>query len=85
MRTRFPLMAEGLNGAEMETTMMQDLSTGAPDNRRRSAHSPESMQVVLGLQGEMTDSEAFAILRQRFPQTALCERVAAVARWRHGA
>ena len=36
----------------------------------------------IGAQDDLSDSQAFAILRQRFPQAALCERVAAVARWR---
>lgn len=78
-------MASGLEGAELETTMMQNLSTGVSETRRRAAGSSDPMAAALGLNGEMTDSEAFAILRQRFPQTALCERVAAVARWRKGA
>jgi len=76
--------ASGLEGAELETTMMQDLSTGFAEGRRRPSGSSAPMAAALGLNSDMTDSEAFAILRQRFPQTALCERVAAVARWRKG-
>lgn len=65
--------------------MMQDLSPGPIERRRRQADPSDPMTATLGLEGEMTDSQAFAVLRQRFPQAALCERVAAVARWRRGA
>ncbi|KAF0131433.1 MAG: hypothetical protein FD152_2032 [Xanthobacteraceae bacterium] len=64
--------------------MMQDLPTASPERRKRPADAADQMVSALGLPGDMSDSQAFSILRQRFPQTALCERVAAVARWRMG-
>lgn len=62
--------------------MMQDLPTASHERRRRQEDASETMIAALGAQDDLSDSQAFAILRQRFPQAALCERVAAVARWR---
>jgi len=64
--------------------MMQDFPTASPERSWRPADGSDPMASALGPQDEMSDSQAFAVLRQRFPQTALCERVAAVARWRMG-
>lgn len=65
--------------------MMQDLAGAAIERRRRILDGAEAMVSALGARDELSDSEAFALLRRRFPQAALCERVAAVARWRLGA
>ncbi|MDP3547714.1 hypothetical protein ACJ4V0_10440 [Phreatobacter sp. HK31-P] len=64
--------------------MMQDFPTVSAERRRRPMDTSDPLISALGPYGDMSDSQAFAVLRQRFPQTALCERVAAVARWRMG-
>jgi len=50
----------------------------------RRADGVDPMIASLGRRGDLSDAEAFAILRKRFPETALCERVAAIAHWRRG-
>jgi hypothetical protein len=62
---------------------MQTLTRPASDPVRRSDKT-DPMVASLGRRGELTDAEAFAVLRKRFPETALCERVAAIADWRRG-
>lgn len=61
---------------------MQTLTRSVTEPARRSTTDP--MVASLGRRGELTDAEAFAVLRKRFPETALCERVAAIADWRRG-
>ncbi|MGQ3356520.1 MAG: hypothetical protein ACT6XY_02165 [Phreatobacter sp.] len=62
---------------------MQTFTRPTPDPTRRSDKA-DPMVASLGRRGELTDAEAFAVLRKRFPETALCERVAAIADWRRG-
>lgn len=62
---------------------MQPLTRPVTETARRS-DTTDPMVASLGRRGELTDAEAFAVLRKRFPETALCERVAAIADWRRG-
>ncbi len=62
---------------------MQNLPPLAAEPGRR-ADDIDPMIASLGRRGDLSDAEAFAILRKRFPETALCERVAAIANWRRG-
>jgi hypothetical protein len=67
-----------------ETTMMPQPALADPDLARRRADMADPMVAVLGTDRAITDSEALALLRRRYPHVALCERVAAVGRWRRG-
>lgn len=51
---------------------------------RRRSDPADPMVAILGADRSLTDSEALALLRRRYPHAALCERVAAVGRWRRG-
>lgn len=62
---------------------MQNPPPFASDLSRR-LDGPDPMVASLGRRGDLSDAEAFALLRRRFPETALCERVAAIAHWRRG-
>lgn len=62
---------------------MQILPPLAAEPGRRT-DGVDPMIASLGRRGDLSDAEAFAILRRRFPETALCERVAAIANWRRG-
>ena len=42
----------------------------------------DAMVLLLGRLMPQSDSEAFSALRTSFPWAPLCERVAAIARWR---
>lgn len=64
--------------------MMPQPASVDPDLSHRRAEVADPMVAVLGADRSLTDSEAFALLRRRYPHVALCERVAAVGRWRRG-
>ena len=42
----------------------------------------DEMVSLLGRLMPQSDSEAFSVLRKSFPWAPLCERVAAISRWR---
>lgn len=44
----------------------------------------DAMVVTLTRMTPSSDAEAFAVLRRAYPASALCERVAAIGRWRAG-
>lgn len=51
---------------------------------QRALDDPDAMARTLTRLAPATDAEAFAVLRRAFPGSALCERVAAIGRWRSG-
>jgi hypothetical protein len=53
-------------------------------HRIRLPEGADAMVTLLGRSRPQSDAEAFALLRRSFPASALCERVAAVGRWRTG-
>lgn len=57
----------------------QPAAVAAP--RGRPAE-PDAMALTLARMSPGSDAEAFAVLRRAYPSSALCERVAAIARWR---
>ncbi|QCI68788.1 hypothetical protein [Phreatobacter stygius] len=42
----------------------------------------DDMVALLRAKTPQTDSEAFQVLRRSFPASPLCDRVAAISRWR---
>jgi hypothetical protein len=67
-----------------ETTMMQQPALIDLEATRRRGDASDPMVAILGTDRSLTDSEALSLLRRRYPHAALCERVAAVGRWRRG-
>ncbi|QCK87285.1 hypothetical protein E8L99_16735 [Phreatobacter aquaticus] len=54
-----------------------------PDRFRMPAEvGADEMVALLGRLMPQSDSEAFSALRKSFPWAPLCERVAAISRWR---
>lgn len=51
---------------------------------RRAPEDDDAMTRILTRLEPATDAEAFTVLRRAFPGSALCERVAAIGRWRSG-
>lgn len=51
---------------------------------RRPAEDGNAMVLTLVRVAPSSDAEAFAVLRRAYPASALCERVAAIGRWRTG-
>ncbi|WP_439575245.1 hypothetical protein [Phreatobacter sp.] len=49
---------------------------------RRPVDDGDAMVLTLARLIPSTDAEAFAVLRRAYPASALCERVAAIGRWR---
>lgn len=51
---------------------------------QREPDDADAMAQALTRLAPATDAEAFTVLRRSFPGSALCERVAAIGRWRSG-
>ncbi|MFN3853437.1 MAG: hypothetical protein ACK4M0_03485 [Phreatobacter sp.] len=51
---------------------------------QRAREETDAMTRTLTRLAPATDAEAFTVLRRAFPGSALCERVAAIGRWRSG-
>lgn len=51
---------------------------------QRAPEDADAMTRTLTRLAPATDAEAFTLLRRAFPGSALCERVAAIGRWRSG-
>ena len=51
---------------------------------RRAPDDASAMVLTLSRMAPSSDAEAFAVLRRNYPASALCERVAAIGRWRAG-
>lgn len=51
---------------------------------RRASDEGDVMTRTLARLAPASDAEAFTVLRRAFPASALCERVAAIGRWRTG-
>jgi hypothetical protein len=51
---------------------------------QRAPDDADAMARILTRLAPATDAEAFTVLRRAFPGSALCERVAAIGRWRSG-
>lgn len=51
---------------------------------RLAPEDADAMTRILTRLAPATDAEAFTVLRRAFPGSALCERVAAIGRWRSG-
>jgi hypothetical protein len=60
----------------------QSLSPTSDRFRLSTDGGSDEMVALLGRLMPQTDSEAFSALRKSFPWAPLCERVAAISRWR---